>query len=200
MLRPVLRDSLLTLSRSERVKNLITHLPVSRGVVDRYIPGDTTDDAVAVVSELVGDGMLVSLDYLGEHTHDAARAEATVAAYLDLLSAMGDRDLAARSEVSVKLTAVGQSLGHVHHSPHGGTGEEIALEHARRICRAARNVGTSVTLDMEDHTTTDSALRILTELRKDFPETGAVLQAYLLRTEDDCRTLAGTGSRVRLCK
>ena len=53
---------------------------------------------------------------------------------------------------------------------------------------------------MEDHTTTDSTLGILRELRKDFPETGAVLQAYLHRTEADCRDLAYEGSRVRLCK
>jgi proline dehydrogenase len=53
---------------------------------------------------------------------------------------------------------------------------------------------------MEDHSTTDSTLRILRELRKDFPETGAVLQAYLRRTEADCRDLAYEGSRVRLCK
>jgi proline dehydrogenase len=53
---------------------------------------------------------------------------------------------------------------------------------------------------MEDHTTTDSTLSILRELRKDFPRTGAVLQSYLRRTEADCRDLAYPGSRVRLCK
>jgi proline dehydrogenase len=68
------------------------------------------------------------------------------------------------------------------------------------ICEAARNVGTTVTLDMEDHTTTDSTLGILRELRRDFPDTGAVVQAYLRRTEGDCRDLAYAGSRVRLCK
>jgi proline dehydrogenase len=57
-----------------------------------------------------------------------------------------------------------------------------------------------VTLDMEDHTTTDSTLGILHELRQDFPDTGAVLQAYLRRTEQDCKDLAYAGSRVRLCK
>ena len=55
----------------------------------------------------------------------------------------------------------------------------------RGAAHAARNAGTTVTLDMEDHTTTDSTLRILHELRKDFPQTGGVLQAYLRRTEDD---------------
>ena len=94
--------------------------------------------------------------------------------------------------MSVKLSAVGQALA--------GDGEKIALENARAICEAARAAGTTVTLDMEDHTTTDSTLGILRELRQDFPETGAVLQAYLHRTEADCRDLAYAGSRVRLCK
>jgi proline dehydrogenase len=65
---------------------------------------------------------------------------------------------------------------------------------------AAPNAGTTVTLDMEDHTTTDATLGILRELRMDFPDTGAVLQSYLRRTEADCRDLAYAGSRVRLCK
>jgi proline dehydrogenase len=94
--------------------------------------------------------------------------------------------------VSVKLSAIGQALP--------GNGEKIALEHALTICHAARNAGTTVTLDMEDHTTTDSTLSVLAELRKDFPDTGAVLQSYLHRTESDCRDLAHAGSRVRLCK
>src|SRR3569833_2842604 len=65
---------------------------------------------------------------------------------------------------------------------------------------AAEAVGATVTLDMEDHTTTDSTLGILRELRGEYPWVGAVLQAYLRRTEQDCRELSGPGSRVRLCK
>ena len=53
---------------------------------------------------------------------------------------------------------------------------------------------------MEDHTTTDLTLQALHELRHDYPDTGAVVQAYLHRTEADCRDLATAGSRVRLCK
>jgi proline dehydrogenase len=100
--------------------------------------------------------------------------------------------LARNAEVSVKLSAVGQALP--------DEGEKVALDNVRTICHAARNAGTTVTLDMEDHTTTDATLGTLRELRKDFPETGAVLQAYLHRTEADCRDLAYEGSRVRLCK
>jgi proline dehydrogenase len=188
----VLRQSLLALSRSDRVKHLVTTMPVSSSVVARYVPGESTESAVGVVAELSDSGRLASLDFLGEDTSEEAHAEAVVAAYLDALSSLSDGGLAKSAEVSVKLSAIGQALP--------GNGERIALENARTICRAARNAGTTVTLDMEDHTTTDSTLRVLRELREDFPETGAVLQAYLHRTEDDCRSLAGEGSRVRLCK
>ena len=61
-------------------------------------------------------------------------------------------------------------------------------------------MGTTVTLDMEDHTTVDATLAVLAELRKEHPDTGAVLQAALFRTEDDAKALAVTGSRVRLVK
>lgn len=145
-----------------------------------------------MVDELTADGLQVTLDYLGEDTLDEAQAQATVAAYLELLGLLAERRLGRRAEVSVKLSAIGQALP--------GDGRRIALDNARQICRAARNAGTTVTLDMEDHRTTDSTLSILSELRKDFPETGAVLQAYLHRTNDDCRALSHEGSRVRLCK
>ena len=187
----MLRRGLLGLARSARAKQLLVSLPPTRAVVDRFVPGESSAEAVDVVARLVADGLLVSLDVLGEDTTDEGLAERAVAAYLELLTRLSDRGLATSAEVSVKLSAIGQALPE---------GERLALEGARRICRAARNAGTTVTLDMEDHTTTDSTLRVLRELRKDFPETGAVLQAYLRRTEADCRALAVEGSRVRLCK
>jgi len=188
----VLRQPLLMLSRSDKVKNFVTAMPVSSGIVSRYVPGEGTEDAVEATSGLIESGLHVTLDFLGEDTLDREQADATVTAYLDVLAALSDKGLARNAEVSVKLSAVGQSLPDV--------GEKVAIENARTICHAARNAGTTVTLDMEDHTTTDSTLGILRELRKDFPETGAVLQAYLHRTEADCRDLAYEGSRVRLCK
>ena len=188
----LLRQPLLLLARSDRVKQLVSTMPVSAGIVASYVPGETSEAVVAATAGLVEDGLLATLDFLGEDTLDAAQADACVAAYLDVLERLAARGLTRSTEVSVKLSAIGQKLP--------GGGERIALENARTICRAARNAGTTVTLDMEDHTTTDSTLGILRELRKDFPETGAVLQAALHRTESDCRALAYEGSRVRLCK
>jgi len=188
----LLRQPLLLLARSGRVKQLVSTMPVSAGIVASYVPGETSESVVEATAGLVDAGLLATLDFLGEDTLDAGQADATVAAYLDVLERLSARGLTRSTEVSVKLSAIGQKLP--------VDGEKIALENARTICRAARNAGTTVTLDMEDHTTTDSTLGILRELRKDFPETGAVLQAALHRTESDCRALAYEGSRVRLCK
>jgi proline dehydrogenase len=188
----LLRQPILLLARSDAIKKLAESLPVSSGIVHSYVPGDTTDSAVDATAGLAGDGLKATLDFLGEDTLDEAHAEATVVAYLELLEGLSSAGLARNAEVSVKLSAIGQSLPEI--------GPKTAEENARRICRAARNAGTTVTLDMEDHTTTDSTLAALHALRKDFPETGAVLQAYLYRTEQDCRALAHEGSRVRLCK
>jgi proline dehydrogenase len=193
----LLRQPLLLLARSGAVKNLVSTMPVSAGIVRSYVPGETASSAVEATAALTEDGLRVTLDFLGEDTLDAEQAEATVQAYLDVLQQLSARGLTRGAEVSIKLSAIGQFLPDA--AGFGG-GHKVALENARTICRAARNAGTTVTLDMEDHTTTDSTLAILRELRKDFPETGAVLQAALHRTESDCRALAYEGSRVRLCK
>jgi proline dehydrogenase len=195
----MLRSAILMAARQPRLEQLVSNAPISRGIVRRFVGGPDSSSAVGAASSLVEDGLLVSLDHLGEDTTDAATAGATVDAYLSLLDALDRaglterlRPLTARAEVSVKLSAIGQALP--------GDGARIALEHAWRICGAARAVGATVTLDMEDHTTTDATLSTLAELRADFPDTAAVLQAYLKRTEADCRDLSGSGSRVRLCK
>ncbi len=188
----MLRRSLLRLSRSDTVKHAVSSMPVSSGIVARFVAGESVDDAVETTGQLVSEGLLVSLDRLGEDTRDVQQAQATVEAYLLLLERLAATGLTRGTEVSVKLSAVGQALP--------GDGERIALEHARKIAQAASNAGTTVTLDMEDHTTTDSTLNILRELRQDFPSAGAVLQSYLRRSVGDCHELAYAGSRVRLCK
>src|SRR3954471_12360820 len=195
----MLRTAILAAARNPRIESLVTHAPESRSVVRRFVGGPDTESAVAAARVLIGHGLTVSLDHLGEDTTDRAQADAVARAYAELLGALEAAGLTERlglltpkAEVSVKLSAVGQAVG--------PDGEKIALEHARTICAEGRRVWATVTLDMEDHTTTDSTLSILRQLRVDFPETGAVLQAYLHRTEGDCRDLAYGGSRVRLCK
>lgn len=188
----MIRQALLSLSRQKKIAEISANAPVTRNVVARFVAGETEPDAVRAAGDLASEGLLSTIDHLGEDTLDLSQATYTVDAYLRLLKGLDEAGLAAAAEVSVKLSAVGQALP--------GDGEKIALENARRICQTAHEIGTTVTLDMEDHTTTDSTLGILRELRQDFPGTGAVLQSYLYRTEQDCRDLAYEGSRIRLCK
>lgn len=188
----MLRRTLLALSGSRGMRSMIIKAPLTRDVVRRFVAGETDDHALAAAHELIRAGLRVSIDHLGEDTVDRAQAERITIAYVDLLARLHDTGLATATEVSIKLSALGQALG--------PDGNKIALENAEVVCGAARNAGTTVTLDMEDHTTTDDTLAVVHELRLDFPETGAVLQAYLHRTEADCRELSGAGSRVRLCK
>lgn len=188
----MLRRALLAASRSRKLEHVTRTAPVARGVVSRYIAGDDVEDAAATASTLREAGLLVSLDHLGEDTHDTGQAEAAAKHYVDLLRRLGDAGLTGGTEISVKLSALGQALG--------ADGERLALEGATRICEAAVDAGTTVTLDMEDHSTVDSTLRILAELRTRFPDVGAVIQAQLRRSKSDCAALAHAGSRVRLCK
>ena len=170
---------------------LVAGAPLTRRVVERGARDEAVDDVLAATKALRSQGLCVTIDHLGEDTLDRRQAEATRDAYVALLGRLADLGLGTGAEVSLKLSALGQALP---------GGDAIALDNARILCEAAAAAGTTATLDMEDHTTVDSTLGILHELRADFPWVGAVLQAMLRRTEADARDLATSGSRVRLVK
>ncbi len=193
----VARPAILAASRSDGLRRTAERLPVTRDVVHRFVPGETVADALNSVAQLRDSRRMVSIDYLGEDTTEVADADKTVRAYLEMLDALGTRDEAADAavrplEVSLKLSALGQALPR--------DGEKIARDNAHTICERAQRVGAWVTVDAEDHTTTDSTLSIVRDLRSEFPWLGTVLQAYLKRTEGDCEEFAASGARIRLCK
>jgi proline dehydrogenase len=257
----VLRKALLAAAASERVRELVTATPAASAVVSRYVAGESIQDALDVARALRSEGLLVSLDYLGEESTDAQRAAATAAQYEHLLGRLAAEGLGdgGAVEVSVKLSALGLRLdaeGPADFPPRGprssrlggrlsawgadlrhrgrtsGTGggppapgadlqspwgppsplapippgapgvlgQRIAAEHLERIAVAARDAGTTATVDAEDHTATEATLRIATGLRGRFDTLGTVVQAALRRTEGDVRKLAVPGVRVRLCK
>ncbi|KOT50135.1 proline dehydrogenase [Streptomyces rimosus subsp. pseudoverticillatus] len=182
---------LLAAARSDSIRRIVSAAPVTRPVVDRFVAGEELDASMAAVRSLADRGMEVTLDHLGEDITDPAEALRNRDAYLRLTAALKDLGLGERAEMSVKLSAFGQALP---------GGHDLALKNVTPVVEAAAEAGTTVTLDMEDHTTVDSTLAILGELRARFPQTGAVVQSYLFRTEEDCHALAGEGSRVRLVK
>ncbi len=190
----VARPAILAAAKRDGLRRTAERLPVMREVVHRFVPGESIADVMTSVVQLRDSQRLVSIDFLGEDATDQDAAVGTVDAYLGLLDALARRDEVAGGprplEVSLKLSALGQALPR--------DGEKIALENARAICEQAQRAGAWVTVDAEDHTTTDSTLSIVGELRADFPWLGTVLQAYLRRTAGDCADLADM--RIRLCK
>ncbi len=174
----MLRKALLAAAASERVRDLVTATAATNAVVSRYVAGESIQDALDVARALRSDGLLVSLDYLGEESTDPQRAAATAAQYVHLLGRLAAEGLSddGAVEVSVKLTALGLRLGAEGADlPHGGpspVGERIAAEHAERIAVAARDAGTTVTVDAEDHAAAEATLRIATALRIHFTSAG----------------------------
>jgi proline dehydrogenase len=183
--------ALLAASRSTRLRRAVVAAPVTRRVVDRFVAGEDLGSALAAVRRLSATGLTVTLDHLGEDVTTEAAATASRDAYLAALDAIGTAGLGGSVEVSVKLSAFGQTLP---------AGHEIALVNVEKVAAAATDAGTTVTLDMEDSSTVDSTLEVLRTLRRSHPDTGAVLQGYLFRTIEDARELAVAGSRVRLVK
>ena len=161
LFQQVARPAILAAARSDGLRHTAERMPVTRDVVHRFVPGETVADALTSVATLRDSRRFVSIDYLGEDVTDADAADATMRAYLELLDALGQRaetgDGPRPLEVSLKLSALGQAL------PRDGA--KIALENAHTICEKARDVGAWVTVDAEDHTTTDSTLSIVRDLR-----------------------------------
>jgi proline dehydrogenase len=190
---PVLSSKavLLAASRRPALRRALVGVPVTRRVVDRFVAGETLDDALAAVRRLTGQGIAVTLDHLGEDVTDRDHARRSRDAYLAALDGLAPLGLGPAAEVSVKLSAFGQTLP---------GGAELSLELVRPVVEAATALGTTVTLDMEESSTVDPTLRVLAELRRAHPATGVVLQAALFRTEADVAALAVPGSRVRLVK
>jgi len=185
------RTFFLTLSRSEAFKKLLVTFPWTKKVVKHFVAGDVWADASKAIDSLIDKGLNATVDFLGEDVHTTAQAEATVQEYLAILDHIENQEWAQRVEVSVKLTAIGLLLH---------DGEQLAIANASRIAAKAHEIGTTITIDMEDLPTTSRTIRVVQTLRKQYPSVGCVLQANLKRTEMDCKAVDAPGSRVRLCK
>jgi len=154
----------------------------------RYIAGSTLEDALRVVRRLNGEGKMATIAVLGEEITREPEAHAIAQAYRDVLVAIERERLS--SNVSVKPSALGLDLSY-----------DLCRENLESVLREAAKSGNFVRIDMEDSSTTSDTLRLYRELRESgFDNVGVVLQAYLRRSLDDVRSLAGLKPNVRLCK
>jgi proline dehydrogenase len=154
----------------------------------RYIAGPRLSDALQCARKLNGFGCSATIDILGENAEAEEEARAYTRAYREVLEGIEEGGL--DSNVSVKLTALGQRVG-----------EALVRENLETLLVAARERGNFVRLDMEDSSTTSSTLQIYRDMRaRGHDNVGVVLQSYMRRSRDDVEALAELRPGYRLCK
>ena len=157
-------------------------------MASRFVAGKTVEDAVRVSKRVNSEHIAVSLDSLGESVAAEAEAHAAADVYHRALDAIASERLDAN--ISLKLTQMGMDIR-----------PELAEEIVAGIVEHAARVGTFVRIDMESSAYTEATLCVTERLHARFSESvGAVLQAYLYRTEQDTERLLKQGIRIRLCK
>ena len=161
--------------------------PVVRSFARRYVAGETLEDAIRTVRELSAEGAMATIDVLGESVTRREQTERTRDEYLQVLDAIVASRL--QANVSIKPTAVGLSIDPL-----------LARENCRAICRKAAESGTFVRIDMEDSPYTEKTLRLVLELKEEYPNVGVVVQAYMRRTLADLDRLVAAKMNVRICK
>ncbi len=181
-----MRRAVLTVSDNPGVSTFFRSSSIAKGLVNRFVAGETVETALAATRQLAARGITVTLDQLGENVASEEAAERAVDSYGDIL-----RQLHASGHepnISVKLTMVGLDLG-----------PEIARRNMAWILGVAREVSGFVRIDMEGSRYTEDTMTITEELHRTFPrEVGTVVQSYLRRAEDDVRRLNRLRIRVRL--
>ena len=183
----MLRSTLLKLSESKSFARWVTSNQTTRKMSHRFVAGEELDEAIAAARVCNDQGMLVSLDYLGENVATAADAQRARDAYLQVFDRIASEKL--QANVSCKLTQLGLDL-----SPEFCEGQVLSIvEHAAAYDNFLR-------VDMEGSTYTQRTIDVVKKVRSRSPAIGTVIQSYLYRSEQDIQDLMTYGCRIRLCK
>ncbi|MBX9640812.1 MAG: proline dehydrogenase family protein, partial [Mycobacteriaceae bacterium] len=181
------RSFFIFLSQQKSLRRWMEHSTFAKPLTRRFIAGNTLEEAVAVCEKVNGQGILTTLDYLGESVTAIEEANQSRDHCLRAIRVLAERKI--QSTISVKLTQLGLDID-----------EGLCFENARQLVELARQTGTRVEFDMESSEYVDRTLSIVERLHAEFGCVRAVLQAYLFRTEGDVAKLNRLGLPVRLCK
>ncbi|MCX8084105.1 MAG: proline dehydrogenase family protein [Calditerrivibrio sp.] len=153
-----------------------------------YIAGPELKDAVKVTKELNAQGIMTTIDILGEFIKNLNEAEYYRERCIEILNTIESEKLDAN--LSLKPTQMGLNLD-----------KEVAFNNILKIVDHAKNIGNFVRIDMEDVTCTDATIDFFKRLRINYAgHVGVVLQSYLRRTPKDVDYLSDGYMNFRLCK
>ena len=185
----MLRQAFLYLSNQQKIFRFVRNNRFAKRLAQRFVAGETLEEAIRAVDPLNKKGITASLDLLGESVNNEKEARAAAADYLGILDSIRQQNLDAN--VSLKLTAMGLDIS-----------EELCVAIMHDILERARKYDTFVRLDMEGSSYTDHTLRLFED--RLYPtyrnNVGIVLQSYLYRTWSDVERAVQLKCRVRLCK
>jgi len=158
------------------------------GFARRFIAGETIEEAIDAARSIQAQGLLLTLDYLGESVRTLEEAAAATREYGRLLEVIVVSGI--ERNISLKLTQLG-----------AGVDRATCVDNLRRILEPAQKHGFFVRIDMENSPWTQLTLDIFETLwQQEYRNIGIALQAALLRTEQDVRRMNELGARVRLVK
>ena len=183
----ILGRVVMALTESGPVRRTFTRTRPGRAVAQRFVAGESLDEAMDVAATLVAAGCEVSLDHLGEHVTERSEAIRARDDYMACLDRIGESGLPAN--ISVKLTQLGMGLD-----------DELAAQSLGALAVRAAEVGTTVTVDMEESEHTESTISIYEEAQRRHGNLGIAVQSYLRRTKADLDRLIPLGGHIRLCK
>jgi proline dehydrogenase len=184
----MLKSLFVALSENRKLRNGAEHWTLGQRVSRRFVAGTTIEDVLGAAARLNGRGFSVSADNLGENVSNVAEARQSAEVYHRLLDEIAARGL--NSNVSLKLTHMGLDVD-----------PSLARELVKALVTHAELINNFVRIDMEGSAYTQVTVDIVRELHALMPgRAGAVIQAYLRRSEADVEQLIAQGIRVRLCK
>jgi proline dehydrogenase len=177
----------LAVTENPAIRRVFTETAAGRRLSLRFVAGETLHDAAVATRTLNERGAQVSLDYLGEHVTQPAEAVAACDSYLECLDRIRSDRLDAN--LSIKLTQLGLGLD-----------DGLALDSLTRIASRAGEVGTTVTVDMEESIHTEATVTAFETVQAESGNLGIAVQSYLYRTASDLERIIPKGGHVRLCK
>jgi len=186
----MLRAAFIALSENRTLRHMAESSSLGHQVSGRFVAGTTIDEALRATQETNALGMSVSLDNLGGNVTNADEARESAQLYHQLLDRIAERGLDAN--VSLKLTHMGFDVD-----------PQLASEIVESLVGHARDKHNFVRVDMEGSPYTQRTLDLVQEIHSrngNRGAVGAVIQAYLRRSEADVRNLISQGTRIRLCK
>ncbi|SDY13569.1 L-proline dehydrogenase [Salimicrobium album] len=185
-LQAITKNFFLFLSNNKTLDRLAKQYGTRFGV-DKLVGGETFSQAVPVIRQLNDEGLVVTVDHLGEFVDSEEEAKERAGEAVETVQTMFDHNLAC--EMSVKLTSLGLDIS-----------RELVIRNMERILDKAQELGITLQIDMEDSGRCQATIDVFKELRAKYPNVGLVIQSYLYRSDRDLDELDKYDPYVRLVK